>query len=151
MASELIYRGVNVAFPAVDDAGVDLIAMPNVRVQVKSAYLRQHHRVYPKGAYWFKFVQGPIVTGNHTIRKRGPRIFSYQCEFIVLVGIDEGRFWIVPARVLDGKSMCVVGPKPVGHAKPRGVVTGRFARIRQIRECEDQWDMLLSCINRVAV
>lgn len=143
VAAELGFRGASIAFPAVDDAGVDLVVLPGVRVQVKSAYLRKHHRVYPEGAYWFKFVSGPIVTGNNTIKRRGPRQFSHQCDVIVLMGIDESRFWIVPAALLDGKSLCVVGPPPKGAAKPRGETTGRFSTVKQIRECEGRWDRLV--------
>lgn len=142
VASELMLRGWPVAVPCVDDRGVDLVVLPSVRVQVKSAYLRHHHRVYPQGAYWFKFVQGPIVTGGNTIRKRGPRQFSAECDFVILVGIDQGRFWIVPAPLLDGRSMCAVGPDAAGADRPRSVTTGRFALVKQIRECEGRWDYI---------
>jgi len=146
VAAELMFRGVRVAMPCCDDRGVDLIALPSVRVQVKSTYLRHHHRVYPQGAYWFKFTHGPVVSGNHTIRKRGVRQFSAECDFVVLVGIDQGRFWIVPAVILDGKSLCVVGPDACGTDQPRSVATGRFALVRQIRECEGRWDYLTGAL-----
>jgi len=146
VASELLLREIPVALPVVDDRGVDIIALPSVRIQVKSAYLRHHHRVYPQGAYWFKFVQGPIVSGNHTIKRRGPRRFSAQCDFVVLVGIDQGRFWIVPAYVLDGKSLCVVGPDAAASDHPRSVKTGRFALVRQVRECEGRWDHITGAL-----
>jgi hypothetical protein len=146
VASELMFREIPVALPVADDRGVDIIALPSIRIQVKSAYLRHHHRVYPQGAYWFKFVQGPIVSGNHTIKKRGPRQFSAQCDFVVLMGIDQGRFWIVPAHILDGKSLCVVGPDSAGADRPRSVKTGRFALVRQIRECEGRWDYLTGAL-----
>lgn len=141
-----MFRGMRTALPCVDDRGVDIIVLPSIRVQVKSAYLRHHHRVYPQGAYWFKFVHGSIVIGNNRIKKRGPRRFSDECDFVILHGIDQGRFWIVPAHILDGKTLCVVGPDAVASDTPRGVTTGRFALVRQIRECEGRWDYLTGAL-----
>lgn len=146
VVSELMFRGMRTALPCVDDRGVDILVLPSIRIQVKSAYLRHNVRVYPQGAYWFKFVHGAIVTGNNTIKRRGPRQFSEECDFVILHGIDQGRFWIVPAHVLDGKTLCVVGPDAVGSDVPRSVKTGRFALVRQIRECEGRWDYLAGAL-----
>lgn len=142
VASELMFRNIAVAFPACDDSGVDLIALPNVRIQVKSTYLRHNHRVYPQGAYWFSFRRAPIVSGNHKIVVRGTRKFSEFCEFVILVGIDQGRFWIVPAAKLDHKSLVCVGPDATASEVPRSVTTGRFALAKEVRECEGRWDFI---------
>ena len=104
-----MFRGARVAMPCVDDHGVDLYAMPSVRIQVKSAYLRYHHRVYPQGAYWFKLWQCPTIKAG-AVHRRGARQFSDQCDFLVLMGIDQQRFWVVPAAMLDGVGGVTVGP-----------------------------------------
>ena len=115
VVSELIFRGMSVSLPCVDDHGVDLYA-GSVRIQVKSAYYRKDKH-YPTGAYWFKLTHGSIVTGANTIRKRGARQFSAECDFVVFMGIDEQRFWIVPAAMLDRKSLVTLMLGPEGFYK----------------------------------
>lgn len=149
VAAELALRGLHPLFPGVD-YGYDLMVEPNIRVQVKAARLRLNSKVYTQGAYWFKFWQAPIVSGNNTIRRRGPQVFSEKCDFVILHGVDQNRYWIVPAQILDGKSLCVVGPDAVASDHPRGVTTGRFALVRQIRECEGRWDYLTGALATLA-
>lgn len=114
------------ALPCVDDHGVDLYAGP-IRVQVKSAYLR-YNKVYPQGAYWVKLTHGSIVTGNNTIRKRGGRQFSHQCDFVVFMGVDEQRFWIVPAAFLDRTTLVTLALGPEGFYK-----RGDFKEAKELR------------------
>ena len=109
VASELLLRGFNPQFPAVD-CGYDLSVEGGVRVQVKSGHLRMNSKVYPQGAYWFKLTRGPVAQGNHRVRRRAPRVFSQECDFVVFWGIEQQRFWIVPSAVLDNKSLVVLGP-----------------------------------------
>lgn len=115
VASELLFRGLRPYFPCVDDHGVDLSVGP-VRLQVKSAHLA-YGRGYKQGAYWFKLVHGPIVTGSKNVKVRGPRQFSQQCDFVVLMGIDEQRFWIVPAHILDSATLVTLCLGPEGFYK----------------------------------
>lgn len=110
VASELMLRGFNPKFPAVD-CGADLEIEGGIRIQVKAAHLRtQGYAAYPQGAYWFKLARGPVAHGNHGVRPRSPRIFSRDCEFVVFWGIEQHRFWIVPAPILDGRHLVVLGP-----------------------------------------
>ena len=106
MAGEFLLRGLNISFPAVDH-GVDLYVEKHVAIQVKSTGLRTNH-VTPDGAYWFGLRQGPIITGNNTIKRRPPRVFSEQCDFLVLVGIQPRHYWVVPAAELDLVQCAVV-------------------------------------------
>ena len=109
VASELLLRGLNPQFPSVD-CGADLIVEGGVQIQVKSAHLRYQATCYPQGAYWFKLTRGPVAHGNHGLRKRSPRVFSEDCEFVVFWGIEQHRFWVVPAPLVDGRSLLVAGP-----------------------------------------
>jgi hypothetical protein len=109
VASELLLRGFNPLVPSVD-CGADLVVEGGVRIQVKSGHLRYNSRIYPQGAYWFKLTRGPYASGNHTLVKRGPRQFSQESDFVVFWGIEQHRFWITPAHLLDGKSLLIVGP-----------------------------------------
>jgi hypothetical protein len=110
VAAELLLRGLNPRFPSVD-CGADIEVDGGVRIQVKMAHLRYNAKTYPQGAYWFKFHRNPIVTGSANIRKRGPRVFSEECDFVVLHGAEQLRYWIVPASILDNCSLVVVGPE----------------------------------------
>lgn len=127
VVSELLFRAVPVSLPCVDDRGVDVYAGP-VRIQVKAAHLR-YNSAYPQGAYWFKLIHGPVVTGNNNIRHRGPRQFSNQCDFVVLMGIDEQRFWVVPAHVLDSVTVVSLALGPQGFYK-----RSEFAEAKSLRD-----------------
>lgn len=126
VVSELIFRGMRVSLPCVDDHGVDLYAGP-VRIQVKSAFYRKD-KTYPTGAYWFKLTHGSIVTGNNTIRKSGGRQFSAECDFVVFMGIDEQRFWIVPSAMLDRSTLVTLMLGPEGFHK-----RGEYEETKRLR------------------
>jgi hypothetical protein len=103
-------RGFNVLFPGVDH-GYDLEVEGGIRLQVKSSHLRTTSGLYRnEGVYWFNFRGSRIVTGKNNIRDRSKIRFSQKCQFVVLFGIEQGRFWIVPAELLDEKQLVVVGP-----------------------------------------
>ncbi len=106
VAAQLLLRGHNPFFPAVD-IGADLILDSGIKIQVKSAHLRFQKGMYPQGAYWFKLtVRCMMSNGKMTKRER---VFSQECDFVVLWGIEQNRFWIVPAAHLDGHQLVVVG------------------------------------------
>ena len=132
VAVELLLRGINVWFPTVD-VGVDLMAEGGVRIQVKSTHIA-YFKPYPKGAYWFHLRQGPIASGKNNIRVRAPRKFSEQCDFVVLWGIDQDRFFIVPSADVDGAQCLVVGP-PVAWKE---LDTERIKELRSQRLTQEQ-------------
>lgn len=101
VASELLLRGHLTSFPSVD-LGFDLSINNSIRIQVKSTGLRSNS-VCPEGGYWFRFRK---ASNPHTVTKsmrypEGPRVFSKDCDFVILVGRGEWRFWIIPAVELD--------------------------------------------------
>jgi hypothetical protein len=110
VAAECLLRGLNPHFPAVD-CGADLTVDGGVRLQVKSAHLRYNARVYPEGAYWFRFWRGPSVSGRYNVRQRPQRVFTEECDFVVLHGIEQQRYWVVPAHIIDGCALVTVGPE----------------------------------------
>lgn len=180
VAAELALRGINPYFPGVD-IGADLLANGRVRIQVKCAHLttRQNgpsRKSYPNGAYWFKLWRNAYVTGSTLRQKQRPRDFSKDCDVVVLWGIDEDRFWVVPAGVMDHHSLVVVGPevqfkRTDGLAQMTGMthqqmadalgvsrptvsrrLSGKLAVSKrplsaQVRSYENRWDLIESMAN----
>lgn len=107
VAAQLLLRGHNPFFPAVD-IGADLILDSGVKIQVKSTHLT-FKTVYKQGAYAFKLATRAVVNKG-AVQKRIARIFSQECDFVVLWGIEQNRFWVVPAATFDGHHGVVVGP-----------------------------------------
>jgi hypothetical protein len=109
VAAQLLLRGHNPSFPAVD-IGYDLIADGCVKVQVKCAHLTFSSNYHKTGCYAFKLATRTVVKAGR-IRGTVSRVFSEECDFVALWGIEENRFWIIPAAVLDNKMGVYVGPK----------------------------------------
>jgi hypothetical protein len=107
VASQLLMRGINVFFPAVD-VGADLITESGLRIQVKSTYL-SNRGTYPGGAYWFHFYKQVL---DHGRRRNAVREFSKECDIVILWGVDHNKFWVVPACELDKCKCLVLGVVP---------------------------------------
>lgn len=109
VAAQLLLRGHGPSFPAVD-IGYDLIADGCVKVQVKCAHLTFTSGYGESGCYAFKLATRTVVKSKMRMIN-APRVFSEECDFVALWGIEENRFWIIPAAVLDNKHCVYVGPK----------------------------------------
>lgn len=98
---ELLHRGVNPYKPAVDDHGVDLMLLNGLRIQVKAAHLSHSDSKYPLRSrnYIFSCAKNTFGSGYRRVQNR--RIFSDECDFVLFVGLDQRRFWIVPSPVVD--------------------------------------------------
>lgn len=137
VASELLLRGFRVYMPAVD-SGVDLLVNECVRVQVKSAHVKAVPRYAgAQPSYGFWLARGPKGLGGGRSTKTVARIFSKTCDFVVLWGIEQGRFWIVPAALLDNRYSVTVGPDmrwiPIDTSRVRqlhaeGMIQGDIAK-----------------------
>jgi hypothetical protein len=117
VAAQLLLRSVVPAFLAVD-TGVDLLATPSgCRIQVKAVHLCTTAAIVRKnteGVYRFSFPQhyfrttanrGPVNAIRHKRRQ-----FEEYCDVVVLWGIDQNRFWVVPAKLLTGLQGIDLGP-----------------------------------------
>jgi hypothetical protein len=116
VVAQLMLRGVVPCFPAVD-VGVDLYTVAGCRIQVKSAHLCTTPAIVRKnteGVYRFSFPQH--IFRNSSTRgvvksvKRVRRQFEEYCDVVVLWGIDQNRFWVVPAKLLNGLQGIDLGP-----------------------------------------
>jgi hypothetical protein len=116
VAAQLLLRGINVSFPAVDE-GADLIAESGIRIQVKTTGLVYRSGAnFDNGAYWFHFTRS--TRALETARLRGNKVsltqkFSDRSDVVVLWGVDQNRFWIVPAIELDNWHMVAIGAATV--------------------------------------
>ena len=177
--SELILKGHTPYKPAVDDHGVDLMLNSGLRLQVKTATLRTRNSgiKHLKGGDVVNTVTGYYLSlgwtqsgRTHTPIRRKRR-YSEECDYFVIWGVDENRFWIVPSFVLDNRTCLVLGPKakpnagqvsvlaaqgfglteiatrldvcPVTVWKQKRGVRGKMgAFVNAVRACEDRWDFL---------
>jgi hypothetical protein len=109
---ELLERGMVPSLPVVD-VGYDIVVDGRVRVQVKASRLVVKPR-WKTPVYWFC-----LAWSRSTGRRRldgtreytaGPRNFAKECDFVVLWGKDQNRFWVIPSSVVDKRSTVIVGP-----------------------------------------
>lgn len=173
--SELILRGHSPYKPAVDDHGVDLMLSTGIRIQVKTARLRGLKKVIPSNGTLSVSPRYQLTLGcsqkgaNHAYVKRA-RKYSEECDYFIIWGIDENRFWIVPSFIMDDRKCLVLGPKPMPSPaqirnmaaqgmglteisnslgicevtawqhKRRDIEHGGFTRA--VRSCEEKWEFL---------
>lgn len=113
VAAQLMVRGLNVFFPAVDN-GVDLIADNGCRIQVKTGRIRMSPSMvehYPEGVYSFHFPKNKYIASSKVkIRTVPSRKFSDVCDVVVLWGVEQNRFWIAPASLCDQRQCIIMGP-----------------------------------------
>lgn len=95
VASELLIRGFEVHLSLVD-YGSDLLLSDGTRIQVKAAH-NLSHNYWKYKAYTFSFKKWKNKNGHfkpHALK---------DIDFIILWGIDDDLFFIIPAKVIRGK------------------------------------------------
>lgn len=116
VAAQILMRGMNVAVPAYD-VGVDLIVILEdyrlCRLQVKTARMSVSEDKYTRGIYFYPLRREKRRAISNTVAelKELPP-FSETCDIVVFHGVDENRFWIVPATMLDGATGLGLGAPP---------------------------------------
>ena len=109
VATQLLLREMVVFWPDVD-RGCDLMTEDGCRLQVKSAHIYQHKNG-PR--YTFPLPKNRRVANSSTTVKFIPRkSFVESCDFVVFWGIEENRFWIVPAALADSCTGVELGYEP---------------------------------------
>lgn len=108
VASELMRRGLGVALPLID-LGYDLLLEHGVRIQVRSC----HRRVLGHGKMLNYFLLPTVrrVANSQSYKNFYDRKPSDEYDFCVAWGVDEDRFWVIPAILLDGKRSVSLGPE----------------------------------------
>jgi hypothetical protein len=99
VAGQIMLRGMNVYWPA-NDTGCDLKADNNCRVQVRTAHL--YHRKEYGPIYFFPLPRNRrMPNSDKTTKLVARKKFAEVCDFVVFFGIEQNRFWIVPAALCD--------------------------------------------------
>ena len=106
--------------------------------------------------------------GNKHKHIRCKKLYSEECDYFIIFGVDEGRFWIVPS--FDDDRHCLMGNKDVDTATGKWTLRSKVASlseiaktlgvcevtvwkrkrgdirngsfVRAVRMCEDKWEFL---------
>jgi len=110
VAGELMVRGMNVSWPFTDE-GWDLMTANGCRIQVKTARLRNIPKWSSEPCYSFHFNKRRFMAlSSQTMKERAPQVLSERSDIVVLVGLEQKRYWIVPSESLDKVHCAYVGP-----------------------------------------
>ena len=150
VASQLCMVGHIPSFPAVD-CGVDLTIENGLRLQVKTAHITYSKaRFYPHGSYIFNLRRGVWDHTTNRASRREYGTYAGVADFFVLWGIDEDRFWIVPANIKNRN----ISFSRLGHVSK----ANSRAYLKQIQDerlaaMEDRWDLLdvNAVVNQVTI
>lgn len=126
VAAELLLREWAPYFPSVY-SGIDLVVNGIVRLQVKTTS-RIVQNAWKKSHYNFTLKKSAIYHRRSTVPARS-RVFSQECDFVVCHAADSGRFWVIPAATLDGKSGIVMSA--TGNTQWRDIDWKKIHELRQ--------------------
>lgn len=147
--AELIVRDFKPYRPVVDDHGVDIMLSNGNRIQVKTANLStMWHKVRgaskstPTGKKGYQFsLQRTVFGTKEKLRSVGLtyeyRDVATESDFLILVGLDERRFWIV-------QTSCIRSCKHIliSEGNSRNKMGPNFRFWRNIRVGENDWESL---------
>jgi hypothetical protein len=136
VASELALMGHATFRPNVD-VGVDLIIDNDLKIQVKTSHVRLVGE-YPY--YLFKLNEKLSMKDGKRVRGKREKKFSEEVDFLIFWGVDENRFWIMPAKEADDKGSLYMAPLPT-HPKARVLLLRKAESALQAYE--GRWDLLL--------
>jgi len=127
--AQLILRGHTPLIPAFDDRGVDLMTSDGIRIQVKSSTLRHCAPFEEGGGYGFNLRKRTWTGGDRCVSLK--RNLSNECEFLILWGIDQNRFWIIPTADKPGDLSTI---RISSNANTRYSQVD-FGRVQHLRDC----------------
>jgi hypothetical protein len=142
VASQLALRGQVPMFPPVD-VGCDLVLNNGLRLQVKSASLRQNNQglaTQKNFGYNFDLRRGAWLSNERKYKKTSLRPYSEVADYFVLWGIEENRFFIVPTN--HKRQRIWFNSKTATSSKSHNKRVFDQITADRIREFEDRWDLL---------
>jgi hypothetical protein len=155
VVAELLANDYKPYRPVVDDHGVDLMLSDGTRIQVKTANLsvmwamdRRTNKSAPTGKKGYQFSLQRTVLGTKEKLQSIGVTYAYRevhkdADFLILVGLDERRFWIVPTAIIIGcKHICI----QEGVSRSKNTVNYRIWQA--VRDGENRWDILADANTR---
>ena len=133
VASRLCMLGHVAFFPSVDD-GVDVMLGNGVRLQVKCGTLRNHPG-YKHGVYCIDTAR--MYKWEGQVRSYKPRSYKEKVDFVIFWGIEENRFFVIPAGKITG---AIWIPSKVGFSlSPRNA---KKKSVAMVASFEEAWHLL---------
>ena len=153
VCAELLLREIPCYVPLVD-IGVDVQLGDGRRLQVKATRLRGvrnrgQNPTAPSLGPAYRFSMSRQFTCNYnqgswrrntTSRPFILRKYSDETDFVVLWGVDEDRFWVVPASIFDHRQGLVLYPGRRVPCVRSGSDVAAFASV--VHQYEGRWDLL---------
>jgi hypothetical protein len=149
--AELLARDFKPYRPVMDDHGIDLMLSTGVSIQVKTANLsqawardRKLGKTVPTGKMMYQFsLQRTIFGTKQKLQSVGItyeyRDISQEADYLILVGLNERRFWIVPTKEIAG---CKHVALAQGESRAKYGLRSRFWHV--VRSGEGGWHLLNS-------
>jgi hypothetical protein len=148
--AELLLRGINAGLPVVDD-GVDIFTTAGLRLQVKARRLTTrrskdltHAHLGPAYRFTLSVRYVTDTVGRTTFKRQNKptyvttRKYSDEVDYLVFWGVDEDRFWVIPASECDGKLFLSFYPQRSPVAENPNSANGQL-RLKY----EGRWDLLV--------
>jgi hypothetical protein len=116
-----------------------LLGHNGIRLQVKCSHLRVHSKNFQFPGYLFNLQRGAWDSLSKRYRKTAIRPYSEVADFFVLWGIDENRFFILPAK---GAGQTVWFTHRGYESKSQNKRYAQKMTEGRLRDMEDRWDLL---------
>ena len=143
VASQLALRGHLPMFPPVD-LGVDIVLDNGLRLQVKSATLRENNTklrgVNKNCGYMFELRRGAWYPKEKKYKKSNLRPYSEIADFFVLWGVEENRFFILSTA--HKRQRIWFNSKNAQPSRSQNRRTFDQITEERVKEFEDRWDLL---------
>jgi hypothetical protein len=150
--AELLQRGFKPFVPVVDDHGVDIMLPNGNRIQVKAANLsviwqtrKEGGKAFPTSKRGYQFnLQRTVFGTKEKLQTVGitytRRDISVEADFLVLVGIDQHKFWVVPTAEIKGCSHILIDADSARKVNNKNGPHFKFWRA--VRAGENNWEVL---------
>lgn len=106
-------------------------------MQVKTCTLRNRKQGI---GYFLTLGWGQAGSKQRAVRR--PRTYTEEIDVMVIWGVDENRFWIVPAKFCDGCQSLLIRPTRTSPMINRPGFT------QTVYSYENRWDLLVPSLER---
>lgn len=144
VAEQLCMRGHTPLFPSVD-FGFDLALDNGLKIQVKFGRLRFSHPAYKSGAYVVDTRKGVTIVNQRITHKKRPYPYEQVADFVIFFGMDERRFFVIPASEYDGAAWIPprnIAMQRTGSGRRQSSISKMGNNAKIVHFYEDAWHLL---------